>query len=284
MRTRVQRARLRTRASRPMSESPRAFLRWAGSKRYLLPHLVRVLPAEFNHYYEPFLGSGSLFFLLEPGRATLSDACPELVSCFEAVRDHPEDVIEWFGGKKPDKEYFYHLRANRSADPVTAAAEFIYLNKTCWNGLYRVNSSGVFNVPYGRPKTDNLVDVELLRSCSHSLRMTDLLAGDFESAVEHAAEGDLVFLDPPYVTRHNNNGFVDYNQRLFSWEDQIRLANCARGISLRGAQVIVANALHEELTALYDGFRVRKIARVSTIASSKEYRGPVEEALYVSVH
>jgi DNA adenine methylase len=279
---RIEREELRGRAAKPMSATPRAFLRWAGSKRYLLSHLAELVPEEYGRYYEPFLGSGSLYFLLRPAEATLSDACSELIRCFAAVRDDPDRIIEWFAGKRPDKHYFYELRSNRSEESTVAAAEFIYLNKTCWNGLYRVNSAGDFNVPFGRPKTDYLIDPDLIRSCSTCLREARLFSGDFEAAVEDAAAGDFAFFDPPYVTRHNNNGFVDYNQRLFSWDDQLRLAERVRLLRERGVHVVIANAMHSEVKALYKGFGVRPIARFSTLASDSRFRGPVEEALYFS--
>jgi DNA adenine methylase len=280
--TNVDKQALHERARHPVSAAPRAFLRWAGSKRYLLPHLVDLVPEEFNRYYEPFLGSGSLFFLLQPQAATLGDACEELIACFAEVQRRPEEIISWFDDKRPDREFFYELRKHRSKTGVSAAAEFIYLNKTCWNGLYRVNSSGEFNVPYGRPKTDRLLDPELLRSCAECLQAAELLTGDFEQVVAAAGYGDLVFFDPPYVTRHNNNGFVDYNKRLFSWADQERLASCARELSGRGATVLVANALHSEVQALYESFEMKPIQRASTIASNKAFRGRVEEAVYYS--
>jgi hypothetical protein len=141
-----------------MSATPRPFLRWAGSKRGLLSHLVDALPGSFRRYHEPFLGSGSLFFLLQPVEAILSDASTELVETFTAVRDRPELVLRYIADLKVEREFFYRVRANRSLGRYKRAAEFIYLNKACWNGLYRVNANGDFNVPYGAPKTANVVE------------------------------------------------------------------------------------------------------------------------------
>lgn len=273
---------LRERAMHNLATQPRPFLRWAGSKRLLLPQLVNALPESFGSYYEPFLGSGALYFLLRPKKAVLNDTCRELVDTFGAVRRDVDKVIRSLRPLKPNRDMFYQIRSNRSRNAYTRAAEFIYLNKTCWNGLYRVNSKGQFNVPYGRPKTDAIVDEANIRSCSKLLRRADvqLQSGDFAVSVASAGEGDLVFLDPPYVTRHNDNGFVDYNERLFGWDDQIRLAKTARDLVKRGAHVLVANAYHRDLLDLYTGFSISKLNRASTLASNSSKRGRVTEALF----
>jgi DNA adenine methylase len=269
-------------ASRPLSGQRRPFLRWAGSKRSLLTHIVPLLPNSYVRYWEPFLGSGSLFFLLQARDAVLSDSCGELVETFEAVRDDPEAIIKWLSDKKPDREFYYTLRANRSPDAVSRAAEFIYLNRTCWNGLYRVNARGDFNVPYGKPKTDKLIDPENIYACSASLRTAQLMTCDFEEAVHEVEPGDLVFFDPPYVTSHNNNGFVDYNEQIFSWKDQERLASLALRLVARGAHVVVANAAHQPVLDLYRGFVAISYDRASTLAGDSKRRGRVNEVLLYS--
>jgi DNA adenine methylase len=277
---------LRTRAARPLSFQPRPFLRWAGSKRALLSHIVDVLPRRYATYREPFLGSGSLFFLLQPTRAVLSDSCLELIQTFNAVRDGAESILRHLAPLKRDKEQYYAIRSNLSLDPLERAAQFIYLNKMCWNGLYRVNSRGQFNVPYGAPKTDFTVDAPNLLACSSALKgdSIQIICADFAAAIAEAREGDLVFLDPPYVTRHNNNGFIDYNETLFSWRDQIRLATQARRLAEVGANVIVTNALHCDVRDLYSDFKVRSIDRASTLASASTKRGRVQEAVYWSIN
>lgn len=269
-------------ASQPLSGERRPFLRWAGSKRSLLAHIVPLLPDSFGRYWEPFLGGGALFFLLRPSAATISDSCTELIDTYREIRDNPAEILAWLADKKPDKDFYYELRKRRSIDPTQRAAEFIYLNRTCWNGLYRVNSRGEFNVPYGKPKTDVLIDEANILACSEALQTADLRALDFEEAVAECAAGDLVYFDPPYVTGHNNNGFVDYNERLFSWHDQERLAKLARDLVSRGVSVIVSNAAHPPLLALYEGFRRLVFERNSTLASSARFRGPVREVVLFS--
>jgi DNA adenine methylase len=272
------------RASSPLSAQPRPFLRWAGSKRWLLRQMIASLPTEFTTYHEPFLGSGALFFLLCPTRASLSDKCSELIDVYKATRDNVSAIIRYLRPLRPDRKLFYAMRDRPSRGWLKRAAEFMYLNKTCWNGLYRVNSEGRFNVPYGMPKTTFIADLENLRACARALRVRDvnLRSCDFQAALTHVEPGDLVYLDPPYVTQHNNNGFVDYNEILFSWEDQKRLAMRARQLADTGAYVIATNANHREVLELYRGFVCRTLTRSSTLASNANRRVRVKEALLCS--
>lgn len=278
--------------SQPTSNSPddagasktRPFLKWAGSKQRLLKDILPLLPSSFGTYYEPFLGSGAIFFALKPKKAILSDLSPELINTWKSVKSNPETIISYLIDKKPNKELYYSIRSARSHDPIIRAAEFLYLNKTCWNGLYRVNAKGQFNVPYGAPRSDNIVDPENIRACSSYLNGIQLQIEncDFEQTLKNAQPRDLVFLDPPYVTGHNNNGFRDWNEKLFSWADQQRLAELAHQLKDRGVQVAVSNADHPEIQKLYAGFNMQSIARPSTLASRANQRGRVTEAFFWS--
>lgn len=259
----------------------RPFLRWVGSKRKLISQILPFVPKEFGTYFEPFLGSGSLFFYLAPKTAVLSDANAELISTFQAVRDAPCQIISYLEGKKPDRNLYYDIRAKRSRGRIKRASEFIYLNKTCWNALYRVNLKGVFNVPYGAPKTNSIFDSRVIRDCAKALKSptVSLMCADFELACATAKRGDFVFLDPPYVTMHNNNGFIEYNEEIFSWNDQIRLAKLSERLVRAGVTVIVTNANHKPLISLFDGFSVTEIARASTLASDPKARRQVTEVV-----
>jgi DNA adenine methylase len=274
-----------TRSMHPQSATPRPFLRWAGSKRALLPQVVPHLPHEYGMYFEPFAGSAALFFLLEPRQATIADACSDLMRAYRAVRSDAASVAAHAANLSTDRDTFETVKANRSKQDSRWAAEFIYLNKTCWNGLYRVNSAGEFNVPYGRPKGSNVIDTRNLNACSSALSQPGitLTSGDFADSLEAVGHGDLVFLDPPYVTRHNNNGFIDYNEHLFTWADQRRLAEVARDLRQRGAHVLVTNAFHDDVIDLYPDFRAVPLVRRSNIASNATRRGNVREALLVSL-
>lgn len=272
---------LADRTARPMSATPRPFLRWAGSKQKLLAEIIDVLPSRYGTYYEPFLGSGAMFFLLEPERAVLSDVCVELIETYEAIRDRAGMIERYLKSMRPNRTQFLRVRSNRSWGPYKRAAEFIYLNKTCWNGLYRVNRDGEFNVPFGKPKTNVLADYENIKACARALNAEDvrLAACSFSEALTDAKAGDLVFLDPPYVTGHNNNGFIDYNEKLFSWKDQESLASEATRLVSKGVHVVVMNASHRAVLDLYEGFEVRRLRRSSTLANDVSKRGRVAEAL-----
>jgi DNA adenine methylase len=271
-------------ASKLSSVTPRPFLKWAGSKRLLLKELAPNFPSQYRRYWEPFLGSGALFFFLRPRRATLSDRCGPLISTWKAVRDAVEGVLTELTSLKPTRTQYYAIREHPSGETLRQAAEFIYLNKTCWNGLYRVNLSGRFNVPFGTPDNGRIVDPDNLRACANALAhpAIRLECNDFESALHGVKPSDFVFLDPPYVTHHDDNGFVDYNEILFSWTDQERLARVARSLAKRGAYVIVTNSANRGVLSLYSGFNRRVVKRQSTLASKSRHRASVREAIICS--
>ena len=259
----------------------RPFLRWVGSKHKLLQQITPYIPKKFNRYFEPFLGSGALFFHLRPTKATLSDSNKDLVATFAAIRDNYSAVAGYLAGTKPNKRLYYKIRGDRSSGRLKRAAEFIYLNKTCWNALYRVNLQGEFNVPYGAPKTDFIFDRAVLRRCSEALRGSDiqLSDADFEEACKDVKKGDFVFLDPPYVTTHNNNGFIEYNEKIFSWDDQVRLAELGDRLARKGAAVVITNANHKPLLELFKGFRYAEVSRISTLAADARSRKSVSEVI-----
>ncbi len=280
----IDREDLWTRIQSPGSATPRPFLKWAGSKRHALRHVFDTLPTRFRTYREPFLGSGALFFLLRPKHAVLSDTCAELIHAFIGVRENVGAIARCLRLLRPNRKTFYEVRSSRSTGFYKAAAEFVYLNKTCWNGLYRVNSAGEFNVPFGRPGTGEIVDFRNLRACAKALQSLDIniRVCDFEENTKDAEAGDLVYLDPPYVTGHTDNGFIEYNEVLFSWQDQQRLARTARRLDQKGVHVIVSNADHPKITELYEGFAVKQFRRSSTLASDVSKRRQVSEVLIFS--
>ena len=270
------------RASRPLSALPRPFLRWAGSKQRLLRQIVPRLPVRFGTYLEPFLGAGSLFFLLEPPHAILSDTNLELISTYRAIRDDPNTVLQYLEDFDPlDRDQYYRIRDSESRGRFRSAAKFIYLNRACWNGLYRVNSQGKFNVPYGSPRSSHIIDSSVILACSEALNRpgVELFHGDFESAISNSSTQDLIFLDPPYVTGHNNNGFIDYNEKLFSWSDQERLASIALDLHASGVNVLITNAYHPDVLDLYPSFNFDILSRHSTLAGNTIHRKATQEVL-----
>lgn len=264
----------------PKRPPVRPFLRWAGSKRRLLPKILPRLPTKYDRYVEPFLGGGSLFFALRPEKAVLSDLNRDLIRAYRAVRDDVEQVIEALRTFKYSKAEYYRARDDLvPADRWERAARFIFLNKTCWNGLYRENLKGHFNVPFGKTGGKNFLNADELRAASGALRGAKLFCQDFKETLSTIRRNDFVYLDPPYVTSHTSNGFIEYNSRLFKWEDQVLLANECVRITKIGAKFLMTNGAHESVDALYHVFARRHIRRASTIAGDSKYRKRCEEAI-----
>ncbi|WP_448235560.1 DNA adenine methylase [Microbacterium paulum] len=259
------------------------FISWAGSKRKLLDQITPHLPTSYDRYFEPFLGGGSLFLHLRPSTAFLNDACLPLVETWRAVKRNPSGVHREATRRPLEKADYYIARAERGGGYLQRAGRFVYLNKGAFNGLYRVNLRGEFNVPWGAPKSGFVCDLANLKEVSEVLNGANatITHGDFADVLRHAGSGDLAFVDPPYVTSHNNNGFVAYNEKIFSWSDQERLAETARASVRRGATVLVTNAHHDSVTALYPDFETVVIERASTLAASKEKRGRTSEVLMI---
>jgi DNA adenine methylase len=243
-----------------------------------------LLPTNFGRYIEPFLGSGALFFALQPRKAILSDLNADLIQTFTAIKKDWKAVdaaLRRFQSLH-STAFYYRTRSSRARSDATRAARFIYLNRTCWNGLYRVNIRGQFNVPLGT-KDSVLLDSDNFPRTSSLLKRTSLLSADFEPVIAKARRGDLVFADPPYVTAHSQNGFLKYNERLFSWDDQVRLMECLRKAKKNGVQVLATNADTPSIRKLYaKSFTVRAATRPSIIAASSGRRGTVSELVISS--
>lgn len=260
---------------------PPPFLKWAGGKRWLSKRIVELVTPLSGKYIEPFLGSGAVFFALRPAQALLSDLNFDLINAYKAIQSDPEKVsvllIEH--QRLHSKEYYYRMRDYKPRCEYRMAARFIYLNRTCWNGLYRVNRSGKFNVPIGT-KSSVVMPTDNWAAVSSLLESVQLTCGDFEDSIEGAKAGDLVFADPPYTVKHNFNGFIKYNDALFSWSDQIRLRDALLRAKQRGAKVVITNAHHASVRALYqDHFHLEPITRASVLAGSPAFRGRYEELL-----
>lgn len=267
--------------SQPSQIKP--FLNWAGGKQWLVPVLSGAKGFDGKRYYEPFLGGGAMFFSLQPNKAVLSDVNPRLIETFRAVRNHPDEVIGFLSEWKHSRSFYYKMRSQRIASATERAAQFLYLNRTCWNGLYRVNRLGEFNVPMGDYDGTALVDTKQIHAASKALRSARLRTVSFVEALKEPRKGDLVYCDPPYTVTHGENGFLKYNERIFSWQDQRRLANMATELKEVGCHVVVSNAWHESVTGLYEGFRCYKLSRHSVLAANADCRRKGYEALISTV-
>jgi DNA adenine methylase len=263
-----------------MVEAP---LKWAGGKRWLVRKFPELFEVEFDRYIEPFLGSGAVYFHLSPARALLSDKNTELINLYASIKADPLGLLALMSehARLHSESHYYATRSSTPNTRLGRAARFLYLNRTCWNGLYRENKKGQFNVPIGTKNTVVFPN-ETFEDVAETLRGADLTSGDFVGLLELATQGDLVFVDPPYTVRHNNNGFIKYNEQIFSWEDQVRLARSVELAAERGAKVIVTNALHDSVVDLYrhlgGSFRV---GRHSVLAGASNARGPAEEAVFL---
>ncbi|MCF7821470.1 MAG: Dam family site-specific DNA-(adenine-N6)-methyltransferase [Mariprofundaceae bacterium] len=260
------------------------FLKWAGGKRWLVDNNCDLIPRDCERYIEPFLGGGSVFFHLQPNRAILADMNEALIETYAQIRDDTENLIDKLHEhqRKHSKEYYYEVRSKKYVSPTDRAAQFLYLNRTCWNGLYRVNLKGVFNVPIGT-KSTVVLKTDDFHSVAEALKNSKLLVQDFEKTMAGAREGDFVYVDPPYTVNHKNNGFIKYNEKIFSWDDQIRLRDCVVDTIDRGAKVIVSNADHESLRDLYANVgNMKTLQRSSVIAGKSSKRGRVDEMLITS--
>jgi DNA adenine methylase len=263
-------------------------LKWAGGKARLLGTLSELIPDEFETYYEPFLGGGSLFFhLAQQGRfrhAVLNDCNPELVNCYRVIRDSASELVDHLGSLTVSKEVFENLRAvdPASLSAVRRAARMLYLNKTAFNGLYRVNRDGRFNVPWGAYADPKVLDEPNLRACSQVLNgSTTLLDGDFIAAVAPATAGDVVYFDPPYVPLSPTSNFKNYTKDGFTLDDQQRLASCVRELAAKGVFVLVSNSDTPVIRELYDGLETHVVRMRRNISSKGDGRGPVNEVIVV---
>ncbi|NPA90293.1 MAG: DNA adenine methylase [Chloroflexi bacterium] len=270
------------RKNRPI---PRPFLKWAGGKTSLLPILLETAPPQFGTYYEPFLGGGAFFFALYRAgrirRAVLGDINQELMDTYQALKVQVDAVISLLDTYPHDRTFYYTLR---DQDPWTLslparAARMIYLNKTCYNGLYRVNRSGRFNVPFGRHKNPDYRDFENLRAVSRALQQVELRCASFEQVVQDAQPGDFVYFDPPYDPRSRTSNFTQYHAEQFGREAQHALAHLFRSLAERGVWVMLSNADTPFIRALYADFHVRQVYAPRSINSKAHARGPVPELL-----
>lgn len=257
------------------------FLKWAGGKRWFIKNYNDLLPKEneYKKYLEPFLGGGAMFFHLKPQKAILNDVNSELINVYEQIKYNWEDInLELIRlNKIHTKELYYQVRDSIPTDEIERAIRFIYLNRTCWNGLYRVNKKNEFNVPIGT-KDKVILGADDFGLTSKTLKKAKLLSEDFESIIKKGRRDDFIFVDPPYTVKHNKNGFIKYNENLFSWDDQVRLKKALVKAIDKGVKVLILNANHDSIKDLYCGVgEFIEVARASVISGNKENRGIYEE-------
>lgn len=263
------------------------FLKWAGGKRQLLPEIRKYVPKQYETYYEPFVGAGAVLFDLQPKKAVINDINVELVNTYHVIREHVDELVETLSKHKNDKDYYYRIRnLDRTAEfhqlsMIERSARMIYLNKTCFNGLYRVNRQGQFNVPYGKYKNPNIVNEEVLRAVHHYLTNNDItiLNVDFVQAVETAKAGDFIYFDPPYDPVSETASFTSYSLGGFDRDDQLRLRDLFIELHERGCYVLLSNSATEFIQDIYADFHVELVSASRAINSVASKRGKIAEVL-----
>ena len=268
---------------------PRPFLKWAGGKGQLLEELAgRVQAAQpFGRYHEPFVGGGALFFgltrsgALEGRQAHLSDNNAPLVEAYQAVRDEVDGVIALLKEHKDhhSKAYYYQVRAGVPDTSVTRAARIIYLNRTCYNGLYRENSRGEFNVPLGRYEKPVICDEENLRAVAAALKTATIENRHFASILDRAVEGDFVYFDPPYHPVSQTASFTSYDRNGFGPDDQRHLAEVVAELTEKGIKVLLSNSMTDFVKELYSDFTIEEVFAARSVNSRADRRGKISEAL-----
>ncbi|MBN1771491.1 MAG: DNA adenine methylase [Deltaproteobacteria bacterium] len=263
---------------------PRPFLKWAGGKGQLLEQYAPLFPKRYKRYLEPFVGGGAVFFHLRPPRAVLSDGNGELIDCFRAVREEVRAVVAALRLHRYERDHFYAVRALEPETLTLAerAARTIFLNRTCFNGLYRVNSKGRFNVPFGRYANPTIVDPDNLRACSRVLRRARIECAPFQAVLGEARRGDFVYFDPPYHPRSKTSYFTSYGPGGFTADDQRELARVYATLDRRGVLVMLSNSDTPLIRELYRGFRVVEVQANRAINSKGGRRGAITELVVLN--
>lgn len=270
------------------NRSLRPILKWVGGKRQLLSSIRPLVSQEYDTYYEPFIGGGAVLFDLQPEKAVINDSNTELINVYECIRDHPADVIELLEehAAKNSSEYFYKIRSQDRKPAYTQrsaperAARIIYLNKTCYNGLYRVNSAGQFNTPYGRYAHPNIVNKELIEAMSDYLQgQITILNGDYQTALATADEHSFVYLDPPYMPISSSASFTGYTEGGFGYEEQCRLKNTCDDLRKRKVHFLESNSDCDDIRKLYSEYDITIVKAKRSVNSKANRRGAIKEVL-----
>ncbi|HLT32528.1 MAG TPA: Dam family site-specific DNA-(adenine-N6)-methyltransferase [Aquaticitalea sp.] len=258
----------------PSEVAIKPFLKWAGGKTQLIPELSKYIPTSFNKYIEPFIGGGAFFFYLNPEKAIISDSNEELITTYKAVRDNVEEIIEILDGYKNEETFFYKIRALNPSKLSNAerAARLIYLNKTCFNGLYRVNKKGEFNVPYGK-RNGEFLNQEQLRDSSEFLQNAKILHSDYLATLKkYTKEGDFIFLDPPYYPVGKYSDFKRYTKEFFYHDDHVILKEEFDRLVKMGCHVLLTNSDHPVVMELYKDYEIKVIETKRLISSNPKTR------------
>ena len=263
-------------------------VKWVGGKRQLLPQILPLIPKRMTAYCEPFLGGGAVLFALQPKRALVNDLNQDLITVYRVIKENADALIEHLSRHENTPEYFYRIRdldrdkeAYAALSDVEKASRLLYLNKTCYNGLFRVNASGAFNSPYGHYRRPNIVNEQTIRGVSRYFNSCDItfFSGDFAAVLEQVPEGGFVYLDPPYDPVSDTASFTGYNKGGFGREEQVRLKECCDALTARGVKFLLSNSATPFIRELYGSYRVSIVQARRAVNSVASRRGAIEEVL-----
>lgn len=260
-------------------------VKWVGGKRQLMFVLLKNMPKSYNRYFEPFIGGGALFFELQPENAYISDMNEELINLYSVVRDNVYELISDLNKHEVSKEYFLEIRnldrtnEYKNLSNVQRASRFIYLNRTCFNGLYRVNSQGQFNVPFGNYKNPRIVDKNNLLNCSELLKNTEIKCADFSEILTKVKRGDFVYFDPPYVPLNETSSFTSYTKDGFNMDMQFKLREVCDELDSMGVMFMLSNSDTKFVNELYANYEIKKVFASRAVNANAEGRGKITEVL-----
>ncbi len=260
-------------------------VKWVGGKRQLMFELLKIMPKSYNRYFEPFVGGGALFFELQPENAYISDMNEELINLYSVVRDNVYELIEDLGKHEVSKEYFLEIRNIDRTEQyaklsnIERASRFIYLNRTCFNGMYRVNSKGKFNVPFGHYKNPRIIDENNLLNCSKLLNKTEIKCADFSEILTKVQKDDFVYFDPPYVPLNETSSFTSYTKDGFDIDMQFKLRDICDELDSMGVKFMLSNSDTKLVNELYANYEIKKVFASRQINANADGRGKITEAL-----
>ena len=260
-------------------------VKWVGGKCQLMFELLKNMPKSYNRYFEPFIGGGALFFELQPENAYISDMNEELINLYSVVRNNVCELIADLNKHEVSKEYFLTIRNLDRTDEyknlsnVQRASRFIYLNRTCFNGLYRVNSQGQFNVPFGNYKNPRIVDENNLLNCSELLKNTEIKCADFSEILTKVKKGDFIYFDPPYVPLNETSSFTSYTKDGFDMDMQFKLREVCDELDSMGVMFMLSNSDTKFVNELYSNYEIKKVFASRAVNANAEGRGKITEVL-----
>ncbi len=260
-------------------------VKWVGGKRQLMFEILKNMPEDYNKYFEPFIGGGALFFELQPDNAYISDMNEELINLYKVVRDNVDELIADLQKHDISKEYFMEIRnidrmeEYQNWSSVQKASRFIYLNRTCFNGMYRVNSKGEFNVPFGHYKNPRILDENNLINCSNLLQRTEIKHADFSEILKKVKKGDFVYFDPPYVPLSETSSFTSYTKDGFDIDMQFKLRDVCDELDSMGVKFLLSNSDTKLVNELYENYNIKKVFASRQINANADGRGKITEVM-----